>query len=535
MGAVRLPGRGPAPPVFGRDVVFARASGGTVPPVDADAGGAVAMSDEERLLLGFIDGRVSVARLARLSGLSELAVGQHIGGLVARGMVAPVAPNVVTIEGRKGEPVYRLGNYDIGARLGRGGMGDVYVSRRNGASGFRRLFALKVVRQDADQASLALRSFVRELKVGQLMHHPNVQSVVDVGMHNERPFLVLDYVEGTDLEELLMFVGGPIDPGVVVTVVADLLRGLQRAHDTVDEQGQSLGLVHGDVSLSNTLIGVDGVTRLADFGSARFAAAGETGGADADTIGKPAYMAPEQLRGESLDARADMFALGVVMWTALTGQELFTAPTHEQTADNVHHKEILPPSAYGAPPCLDEICMRALSRQRQWRYASADEFAAELLRVAVPNGLLASPTRVGQYVRHQLGEALVDRHRQIQTGFRSVQLPTDSAAPPAASAGDASSIPALTRKPITPTVVLPSARSARAATAESPGVLPRRLPLFDRQARSRMLGFALGLLAALAAGVAGGVALNQVRSRHAVQSKATLDVSAKAVKLRQLL
>ena len=506
---------------FGRDLVLGLVPGVAVP----------SLSDDEHKLLGLIDGRLSVARLARMSGLSEAVLGGCVARLLAHGLVVPVAPNVVTIEGRKGEPVYRLGNYDIGARLGRGGMGDVYVSRRNGASGFRRLFALKVVRQEADQASLALQSFVRELKVGQLLQHPNVQSVVDVGMHNERPFLVLDYVEGTDLEELLSVVGGPLDPTVVVAVLVDLLRGLQRAHDMVDEQGRWLGLVHGDVSLSNILIGVDGVTRLADFGSARFAAAGETGRADSETAGKPAYMAPEQLRRETLDAGADMFAAGVVMWTALTGQELFLAPTYEQTVRNVHHKEIVPPSTYGAPPCLDDICMRALSRERRWRCAVADEFAAELLRVAVPNGLLASPTRVGQYVRHQLGEALVERHRQIQAGFHGGQRPTPATAGVAVS-GEASAVPALSRKQVAPTIVLPATQPANAPTAATAPSRPR-LPWnrwFGRRTRSFMLGLLAALLVAVAVGIAGGLAMNEIRPRHlhrpAVKSQPAVNVAA---------
>jgi serine/threonine-protein kinase len=476
-----------ARPVLGRHSVLAVARGVTVPPATADAdrvqssrsAAVPTMSAEERLLLGIVDGRLSVARLARMSGLSEAAVVRHLASLCGRGLLVLVAPPVVTIEGRTGEPVYRLGHYDIGARVGQGGMGDVYVSRRTGASGFRRLFAVKVVRQRADGDSLALQSFVRELRVGQLLNHPNVQSVVDVGMNNEEHFLVLDYVEGTDLEELAMFVGGPFDPSVVVTVLLDLLRGLQRAHDTVDEAGQLLGLVHGDVSLSNILVGVDGVTRLADFGSAHFAATEKIGPEDGVTVGKPAFMAPEQLRREPLDARTDLFAVGVVMWTLLTGRNLFSGATYEEIRGDVLGKAIPPPSAYGAPRCLDAICLRALNRQPRDRYSIADHLAADLLRVAVPSGLLASPTRVGNYVRGHLGNALIERHKQIEAGFRSVPRaagPTRTVSSAAAASG-VSAVPAVPRNPIAPTVVLPvraSASSGASVAAPPRGKRPAR-------------------------------------------------------------
>ena len=459
--------------MLGRHAVLALAGAVTVPPaiLEADrvqsfrAAAVPTMTAEEQLLLGMVDGRLSVARLAYLSGLSEEAVAGHLGSLRGRGLVVLVASPVVTIEGRKGEPVFRLGSYDIGARVGRGGMGDVYVSRRTGASGFRRLFAVKVVRQRADRDPLALQAFVRELRVGQLLHHPNVQSVVDVGMNNEEHFLVLDYVEGADLEELAMFVAGPFEPSVVVTVLVDLLRGLQRAHDTVDEGGQPLGLVHGDVSLSNILVGVDGVTRLADFGSAHFTATEKRSSEEGVTLGKPAFMAPEQLQREPLDAGTDLFSVGVVMWSLLTGRTLFPGASYDEIRGNVLGKEIPPPSTFGAPPCLDAICLRALARPRGDRYVSADQFAADLTRVAVPSGLLASSTEVGSYVRAHLGDALLERKSQIEAGFRSVPRQAGVTATVSTTATVATAVPVVPRKPSTPTLVLPVGEPGRAAAS----------------------------------------------------------------------
>ena len=316
----------------------------------AVAGGSIVLPSlraEERLLLGLVDGRLSVARLARLSGLSEEATIQALRTLCSRRVLVPVETKEVTIRGKSGEALFQLGPYEVSSRIGQGGMGSVYAGRRTGAVGFRRLFAIKVVRQDSGQEQAAERSFIREVQIGSWLDHPNTQSVVDVGTYKNQPYLVLQFVEGTSLEELSF--GRRVPPDILVSVLLDVLRGLQSAHELSDDQGNWLGLVHGDVSPPNILVGTDGVARLTDFGSARFTALGETGQADPTNLGKPAYMAPEQLYVEPLDARTDLFAVGVMMWTALTGQALFSADSYEQIIANVLRKEIAPPERARRP------------------------------------------------------------------------------------------------------------------------------------------------------------------------------------------
>ncbi len=419
----------------------------------AVAGGSVVLPGlraEERLLLGLVDGRLSVARLARLAGLSEDATARHLQSLCDRRVLVPVETSEVTIRGNAGEPFFRLGPYEVASRLGQGGMGSVYVCRRLGAAGFRRLFALKVVRQGSGQEHEAERSFLREIRVGVLLDHPNTQSVVDVGMYKNQPFLVLQYIVGTSLEEVSF--GRRVPPGVLVTILIDVLRGLHRAHELNDEQGRWLGLVHGDVSAPNVLVGIDGVARLTDFGSARFTAFGETGKGDAIAIGKPAYMAPEQLLKESLDARTDLFGLGTLMWTALTGQELFAAESYEQTTANVLGKEIGPPSAYGAPACLDEICLRALSRAREGRPRTAEDMAQTLLKIGVENGLLASASAVGEYMRREVNEGDLERRRRLDAAFQeAATAPLPVVAPTVVTVSE----PAVAEKKFARTLFIP--------------------------------------------------------------------------------
>jgi hypothetical protein len=381
----------------------------------AVAGGSVVLPGlraEERLLLGLVDGRLSIARLARLSGLSEEATFKYLRALCSRRVLVPVEVKEVTIRGSSGEGSFRLGPYEVASKIGQGGMGAVYVGRRTGAVGFRRLFAVKVMRQDTGQEEAAERSFLREVRVGSLLDHPHTQSVYDVGTHRNQPYLVLQFIEGISLEEASF--GRRVPPEILVTILLDVLRGLNGAHDLMDEDGRWLGLVHCDVSPPNILVGVDGVARLTDFGSTRFTALGESGKADPTNLGKPAYMSPEQLVSEPLDARSDIFAMGAVMWTALTGEELFSADSYEQILVNVLQREVPPPSAYGAPSCLDEICLRALSRPREGRYASADQMAEALVKVAAANGLIAPPTAVGAFVRRQMAGVDVERRKWIE-------------------------------------------------------------------------------------------------------------------------
>jgi serine/threonine-protein kinase len=408
---------------------------------------------------------------------------------------------------------FRVGAYEVATRIAQGGMGSIYVCRRAAPGSGQRLFILKVVRQHSTQIEQALRSFRREARVGALIRHPNLQTVVDQGDYNGQPFLILDYIEGASLADILANDKKP-PVGVVIAVLLDVLRGLQRAHALVDDKGLPRGLVHGDISPQNILVGVDGAARLTDFGSTRFTAEGKSAEDDRDAgaIGKPAFMAPEQLRAEPIDARTDIFALGAVLWTAVTGQPLFAADSYDQIVMKVLKRKIPPPSDFGAPAFLDDVVLRALSRYVDGRYPSAEAMAEALLAGANANGLLASPYEVGQWVRREFAEAIGERRRRIQQVFggagrraggpAAARVPAPEAGDPS-PAGDglgagagagvqpagAASADGFPRLPA-PTVMLsnvrsaaPSARERRPSSGGGPG-RSSRCPLWSRS-RSR--------------------------------------------------
>jgi len=166
---------------------------------------------------------------------------------------------------------FRVGPYAVATRIARGAMGSIYVCRNVNAGNPSRLYALKVVRQHTAQKELAAASFRHEALIGSLFHHPNAQTVVDQGTFEGQPYLVLDYIDGGCLADLLTPETRP-SPAVTVTIVLDLLAALGALHQATDDQGTPLGLVHCDISPENVLIGADGVARLADFGSARIMA-----------------------------------------------------------------------------------------------------------------------------------------------------------------------------------------------------------------------------------------------------------------------
>jgi serine/threonine-protein kinase len=299
----------------------------------------------------------------------------------------------------------------VAARIARGAIGSVYVCRKVKGEDPNRLLTLKVIRQHTLHQDLAEASFRREVRVGSLFRHPNAQTVIDTGIYDGQRFLIFEYVDGACLAEMMVGENRP-SPAVVVAIVLETLTALQALHDATDAKGRWLGLVHCDISPENVLVGVDGVTRLSDFGSARLTAISN----QAQTLGlcKPSYMPPEQFRGEKLDSRSDLYSLGVLLWTALTGRQPFTADTFDEVATKVLRMKVSPPSAHGGPACLDDVCMQAMNRSPEGRFLVASAMAAALRTSALANNLIESPAGVGEWVRRNLGDRLAERHRLIE-------------------------------------------------------------------------------------------------------------------------
>jgi serine/threonine-protein kinase len=265
-------------------------------------------------------------------------------------------------------PTQTLGRYRILAELGRGAMGVVYRAEDPMLS---RTVAIKTINMVADPAERAEyeKRFYQEAKAAGGLSHPNVVTIYDIGHAGDVVYMAMEYVEGTELRDLLN--RGRIDAAVAVDIVAQVAEGLAYAH--------ARGIVHRDVKPANIMVPRDGPAKIMDFGIARMRASDvktQTG----MLLGSPKYMAPEQLLGGQVDQRCDIFSLGVVLYEALTGAPPFSGADITQVMYQIVHADPPPPSALNSrvPPMLDLIVAKALAKDPAARYPDARELAADL-------------------------------------------------------------------------------------------------------------------------------------------------------------
>ena len=329
----------------------------------------------------------------------------------------------------------RLGGssrYELLVKIGSGGTASVYVARFTGPSDFSRLVAVKRPHPHLNHDPAAQKQIVAEARLASRLHHANVIAVNDVEATDEGLLLVMDYIEGVSLAELLAAgatAARPVPVDVVVRVVLEAAAGLAAVHELEDERGRPLGVLHRDVSPQNILVGIDGTARLTDLGLAKRLASRLSG--DAGNIaGKLAYLAPEILNGGVFGVQSDLFALGIVLWEALVGKRLFRGENDTETLEKLRLLEAPPPSEArpGLDPCLDAVVLRAINKDPSQRWASAREFAAALEDAARAGARVASAAEVGGCVRALAGEGLARRREMLRTfggdasfGMRSTQ------------------------------------------------------------------------------------------------------------------
>lgn len=266
--------------------------------------------------------------------------------------------------------------YQLGSKLGAGGMAEVFEGTLVGAEGFERRVAIKRVLSGLSEVPGFVEMFVSEARIASRLNHTNVVSVFDFDRDDDgRLYLVMEYVHGKDLATLLE--AGPIPPSLIIYIVVEMLRGVGYAH--APEPGRD-GLVHRDMSPQNLLLSYEGAVKVVDFGLAKVRSA--SGNARSEHVrGKPSYMSPEQCNGEALDARSDLFAVGVMLHEMLTHQPLFTGTVKEILARVLFQKIPAPSSMRSRVPAdLERITMKLLSRTADERYPTAEAVIEDLLQ-----------------------------------------------------------------------------------------------------------------------------------------------------------
>jgi serine/threonine protein kinase len=314
------------------------------------------------------------------------------------GSTLPLAPGAYS--GRK------LGKYEVLCRLSTGGMAEIFLASQRGLAGFRKLVVLKQILPDIKGEEEFVRMFLDEAKVTAAFNHPNIAQVFDLDIADGELFLAMEFVPGATLVEVAKAcrtANEPIPIGLSLAAARDTALALHYAHTFTDPLGRPSSVIHRDVAEKNIMVTYEGVTKLLDFGIAK--SLSRRGRTQIGMVkGTSGYMSPEQILGEPLDSRSDLFSLGVVLHECLTGLRLFHAKTPEQGAGAVLHGQVPPPSRSNreVPPELDAIVLKALSRKRDDRYASTLEFARALERAVGP--LIWHPEQIGEVIRRHFAD-----------------------------------------------------------------------------------------------------------------------------------
>jgi serine/threonine-protein kinase len=296
--------------------------------------------------------------------------------------------------------------------IGRGGMGSVELVRMAGPGEFTRLFVLKRLRPDRSDEETVLR-FVSEGRIAGAIRHANVVQTHHVGQDRQGMFLLLEYVEGASLEQLLTALaerGRRVPLSVTLRVALDALSGLAAVHEAKDLQGRPLGVLHRDVTLQNLLVGVDGVTRIADFGIAKSALSAIVTDQQY-LVGKLRYMAPEYVRRERVSQAMDIYSLGISLWHMLTGRTLWRDHSEAELVERIQFDNIPPVSTFvRVPEAVEAIAVKACARTPAERFASAREMAHAL---EVSGAEIASHGEVAALIRECMAGHLDERRKLV--------------------------------------------------------------------------------------------------------------------------
>ncbi|HYO94044.1 MAG TPA: serine/threonine-protein kinase, partial [Polyangiaceae bacterium] len=341
------------------------------------------------------------------------------------------------------KPVRRVGKYRILSELGRGGMANVFLAVAHGAGGVNKLVVLKALLPELSAEPDALAMFLDEARLAARLNHANVVQTYEVGTEGDRHVIVMEYLEGQAFSSVLKraeLSGQTLSIAIYLRVVINALEGLHYAHELCDYDGSSLALVHRDVSPQNIFLTYDGQVKVLDFGIAK-AATSSTNTATGVVKGKIAYMAPEQMIGDQVDRRADIYSVGCMLWAAATGKKLWKDTSDVQIMRRVINGETPAPNLVNTA-CDDElsrIVMKALASNRDERYATALELQSDLERYCEAFSSVVKQKQIGTYVSVLFADtrsglrALVERQLTLVGEAQEFSRTTDRGSAPSAA------------------------------------------------------------------------------------------------------
>ncbi len=318
----------------------------------------------------------------------------------------------------------RLGKYEILALLALGGTAEIYLARIDGTNGFEKYVVVKCLHDHLADDIEFVKMFLDEARLAAHLDHSNIVQTFELGEHESRYFMVMEFLAGLSLAMVVRragerLPGGRIPVPLVLNMVAQAAAGLHYAHERTTN-GKPLNIVHRDISPQNLVVSFEGVTKVVDFGIAK-AEHRETRTRSGTIKGKFAYMSPEQCVANNVDRRTDVFALGVIAHELLTGRRLFKRPSPYETYQAVIECNVGPPSAtnHELDPAIDPVIMRAVAKDKEQRYATAEAFGDAIQSYLHHRGKGSGPGDVGRFFEQSFGQEIEEhgaRMRELISG-----------------------------------------------------------------------------------------------------------------------
>jgi serine/threonine protein kinase len=375
-----------------------------------------------------------------------------------------------------------LGRYQLLVAIARGGMGEVWLGRLQGARGFNKLVAVKTLLPNTAEGQRFESMLTEEARIASLIQHANVVHTMELGEEQGLLYLVMEWVDGEPLGFLSERADarGGMSLNVATNLIAQVLAGLHAAHELSDDSGP-LGVVHRDVSPHNILVTYDGVAKLLDFGIAK-ATHQSAGNTEAGEIkGKFSYMAPEQILAGDVDRRCDVFAAGIVLYLLTTGTHPFKRHNTAATIRAITSDDPVPPPSSlveDYPAELEQVVLKALDKRPEHRWATAEEMRSAL-KQAMPDAFADAGQ---QQLREFMNRAVGDRKHSRREAVRRAQLAADASDVETgarralqASGQSASSLQAIAISQPAPAEVseIVSARTGESSAVVTPAPKPR--------------------------------------------------------------
>jgi serine/threonine protein kinase len=346
-----------------------------------------------------------------------------------------------------------FGRYQLIRKLATGGMAQIYLARQQGLEGFEKLLVIKRILPHLAENEEFIRMFLDEARIAARLNHPNIVQIFDLGQIDEHFFIAMEYLHGEDARRVWKQadkMGKELPVPLACRIVMDACSGLDFAHKKTNEQGESYGIVHRDVSPQNIIVTFEGGVKVVDFGIAK--AVDQSSVTRSGVVkGKYSYMSPEQAAGKKVDARTDQFALGIVLYELITGERLFKRTSDIETLRAVERCQVPPPSHCNGrvPESLDPILMRALSKNPDDRYPDCIAFHLALDEWLVQNRLPSSNAQLQAFQgdiykerleeERKLGHPFLDEPSGAHDSGSSPKSPKPEKGPAPASASASAS------------------------------------------------------------------------------------------------